>query len=235
MATAIVRRRALAVLKVLAKAAGNNQDLTTAPSPSLTRKKIAQCLREEHGEQYAHYQSVIRDQEPELISAGLCVRVGKASHNRLHITYAGLELAETLDELPDFIRVSVKQAPRLRTASARRKGHSYERELAKQLRVIGFTDAARHLEYQNNEAAAGRDLTGTQPFAIQAKHWKTSPPISAIEQVVPTDEYPIPVAFLKRTQVRGKPGLEVMVVHADVGLRMLKLLHDHGLLNDLYL
>jgi len=115
--------------------------------------------------------------------------------------------------------------------NSRRKGHNYERQLAKRLRAAGFPDAARHLEYQDDEATDGRDLKGTQPFAIQAKHWKTNPPISAIEQVVPTDEYPIRVAFLKRTQAKRKPGLEVMVVHADVGLQMIRLLRDHDLLS----
>lgn len=114
--------------------------------------------------------------------------------------------------------------------NSRRKGHSYERELAARLRDIGFPEAARHLEYQDDEAADGRDLKGTQPFAIQAKHWATNPPISAIEQVAPSDEYPIPVAFLKRTQAKGKPGLEVMVIHADIGLEILSILNDNDLL-----
>jgi len=114
--------------------------------------------------------------------------------------------------------------------NSRRKGHGYERELAKRLRSMGFADAARHLEYQDDEAAEGRDLKGTQPFAIQAKHWATNPPISAIEEIIPTDEYLIPVAFLKRTQAKGRPGLEVMVVHANIGLQILKLLRDRGLL-----
>ena len=102
--------------------------------------------------------------------------------------------------------------------ASRRKGSVYENKLAKQFRDIGFKDAKRHLEFQGQEAEEGRDLDGTQPLAIQAKCWKSTPSIEAINQIVPSDEYPIRVAILKRTQSKGRPGLEVAVLDLDTFL-----------------
>jgi hypothetical protein len=110
---------------------------------------------------------------------------------------------------------------------SRRKGAAYENAVAKMFRDIGFDNAKRHLEFQGQEAEEGRDLDGTQPFAVQAKCWAKTPSISAIEQVVPSDEYPIPVAILKRTQSKGVKGLEVAVLPLDVFLRTVYLMYEY--------
>ena len=98
--------------------------------------------------------------------------------------------------------------------SARRKGASYEREIAALFKELGWDDAKRHLEYQSEEAEEGRDLDGTQPFAVQAKCWAKTPSISAIEEIEVSEDYPIPLAILKRSKVGEKP-LEVAVMHLE--------------------
>jgi len=95
---------------------------------------------------------------------------------------------------------------------------------------MGWLDAKRHLEYQGEEAAEGRDLDGTAPFAVQAKCWRRTPSISSLEEIVPTEEYSIPLALLKRTRGGGRGGLEVIVLPAKEGLRMIELIKEHGLL-----
>ena len=95
--------------------------------------------------------------------------------------------------------------------SSRRKGANYEREVASFFREMGWPDAKRHLEYQSDEAEEGRDLDGTQPLAVQAKCWAKTPSISAIEEILTTEEYPIPLAILKRSKTGEKP-LEVAVM-----------------------
>jgi hypothetical protein len=112
--------------------------------------------------------------------------------------------------------------------TSRVKGAAYERALAKLFREYGFDNAKRHLEFQSEEADEGRDLDGTQPFAVQAKCWKSTPSIEALNQIKPNDEYPIPVAILKRTQVKGKPGLEVAVLPLDVFMRLVSTLAYYG-------
>ncbi len=114
---------------------------------------------------------------------------------------------------------------------SRDKGKAYENFVAKIFRLAGWPNAKRHLEFQSEEAVEGRDLDGTQPFAVQAKCWKKAPPITALLQVNPTEEYPIPVAVLKRTRAPGVPTMEVAVVDLDVFMRMVAILRDEGLLD----
>jgi hypothetical protein len=109
--------------------------------------------------------------------------------------------------------------------TSRVKGKAYENQVAKQLRDIGFTNAKRHLEYQFQEAL-GRDLDGTQPFAIQCKCWKATPSIRAIEEIILDDEYYIPVAILKRTQSTKSKTLEVAVLPLDIFYKILKHLKE---------
>lgn len=106
--------------------------------------------------------------------------------------------------------------------TSRRKGASYEREIAQLFRELGWPDAKRHLEYQDDEAEEGRDLDGTYPFAVQCKCWKSTPSIQAIKEITTTDAYPIPLAILKRTQSKGVEGLEVAVMPLDVFMAMLR-------------
>jgi hypothetical protein len=76
----------------------------------------------------------------------------------------------------------------------------------------GYPDAKRHLEYQYQEADAGRDLDGTGPFAVQAKCWKRTPSIDAILEIKAQGEYICPVAFLKRTRSAKASTLEVVAM-----------------------
>lgn len=108
------------------------------------------------------------------------------------------------------------------------KGAAYERHIARLFRRIGFPDAKRHLEFQSDEAEEGRDLDGTQPFAIQCKCWKSTPSISAIDEVTPTKEYPIRMAILKRTMSKDKKFLEVVVIDLSVFLNLLNVLLDYS-------
>lgn len=98
--------------------------------------------------------------------------------------------------------------------SSRRKGAAYEREVANLFKELGWEDAKRHLEYQPDEAEEGRDLDGTQPFAVQAKCWGKTPSITAIEEITVSEDYPIPLAILKRSATGQKP-LEVAVMRLE--------------------
>ena len=98
--------------------------------------------------------------------------------------------------------------------ASRRKGANYEREVANLFKEMGWSDAKRHLEYQSEEAAEGRDIDGTQPFAIQAKCWAKTPSITAIEEIELSEEYTVPLAILKRSKVGEQP-LEVVVMYLE--------------------
>jgi len=113
--------------------------------------------------------------------------------------------------------------------ASRRKGANYEREVANLFKDLGWEDAKRHLEYQSPEAEEGRDLDGTQPFAVQAKCWGKCPSITAIEEIAPSQEYPIPLAILKRSKVGQEP-LEVAVLHLKHFTVLVELLVENGLL-----
>jgi hypothetical protein len=112
--------------------------------------------------------------------------------------------------------------------TSRRKGANYERRIARKFKRAGFPEAKRHLEYQGEEAEEGRDLDGTQPYAVQVKCWKSTPSIKAIDEITTTEEYPIRVAILKRTQSKGTKPLEVAVVDLNVFLNMLDILQIYA-------
>lgn len=66
---------------------------------------------------------------------------------------------------------------------SRRKGHSYERKIAKQLRDEGiFPEAQRQLEYQAHNAK-GVDLENTGRLRIQIKRHKKYVNPSQIEEI----------------------------------------------------
>ena len=98
--------------------------------------------------------------------------------------------------------------------ASRRKGANYEREIANLFKELGWPDAKRHLEYQSEEAVEGRDLDGTQPFAVQAKCWAKTPSITAIEEIELSEDYTIPLAILKRSKIGEQP-LEVAVMYLE--------------------
>lgn len=107
---------------------------------------------------------------------------------------------------------------------SRRKGAKYENHIAHLFTLIGWENAKRHLEYQFEEAQEGRDLDGTQPFAVQAKHWKKAPPITTINQVTPSEEYPLRIAVLKQTY-----GVEVVVMDLKLFLFVANVLKELGI------
>ena len=118
--------------------------------------------------------------------------------------------------------------------TSRRKGRAYEQEISRLLRDSGIDpDAKRHLEFQYQEAVEGRDIDTALPFAIQCKHWKSTPSISSMEQIQTSDEYPFRMCILKRSQKKGVTGLEVAVVDLHVMLVMLRMLKDAGFIDDL--
>lgn len=63
---------------------------------------------------------------------------------------------------------------------SRTKGHSYEREVAKQLRGL-FPDAKRHLEMQKEEAM-GFDLDNTGSWRVQCKRGARYAPLSRLKE-----------------------------------------------------
>jgi hypothetical protein len=69
------------------------------------------------------------------------------------------------------------------------KGHSFEREVARQLRDI-FPDVMRQLEYQEN-TANGIDLTNTGKLRIQCKKHKNYVSINTIKEVKSKDGIPV--------------------------------------------
>lgn len=60
-------------------------------------------------------------------------------------------------------------AKKLGGAGCRRKGHSFEREVAAAFRRAGFPQAMRHLEFQAQEAAHGIDVAHVEPYLVQCK------------------------------------------------------------------
>ena len=116
---------------------------------------------------------------------------------------------------------------------SRNKGKAYENHVAQAFRQIGFAEAKRHLEYQADEAPSSRDLDGTQPFAVQIKCWRRTPTLSALEEIQPDAGYPVRMAVLKRTRNAASATLEVAVVDFDVMLKILRLLKQHNLLDEL--
>ena len=65
---------------------------------------------------------------------------------------------------------------------SRRKGHSFEREIAIELKKMGFKDACRKLEYQECDAT-GVDIKNCGNFKIQCKRGKQYAPISKIKEI----------------------------------------------------
>lgn len=66
--------------------------------------------------------------------------------------------------------------------SARTKGHSFERFIARLFQFVGYAQAQRQLEYQVNQAQ-GIDLANTGRYKIQCKKTKKYVPLSTINEV----------------------------------------------------
>ncbi len=86
-------------------------------------------------------------------------------------------------------------------AKSRRKGHSFEREVATILKPL-FPHARRKLEY-HPEDAKGIDLQNTLPLAIQCKRGRNYAPIGKIEEPqIPVGSDKIPLLITKGDRTR---------------------------------
>jgi len=82
----------------------------------------------------------------------------------------------------------------------RRKGHQFERDIAIQLREIGYPNAKRHLEYQEGEAN-GIDISGVPGFAIQCKNKQKYVSVNTIKEIqVEGFDIPIVISKAKREE-----------------------------------
>ncbi len=68
--------------------------------------------------------------------------------------------------------------------SARRKGHQFERDIARAFKAI-FPTARRAVE--DPVVGEGIDIANTEPFAIQCKRFKGPVPMSHLEEVKSRD------------------------------------------------
>lgn len=81
----------------------------------------------------------------------------------------------------------------------RTKGHNWEREVSIDLRKYGFSDAKRHLEYQEGEAF-GVDIVNTGDFKVQCKSMAKVPNIPKVfSEFIKLKEDDIPVIAFKVT------------------------------------
>ncbi len=97
-------------------------------------------------------------------------------------------------------------AREMKQGGGRHKGHSFEREIAKELQCI-FPKARRQLEYHEDDAK-GIDLQGTGPYLFQCKRYVEYAPIEWIEEIqsdFKNNETPILV-----TQANDKRAMAVL-------------------------
>lgn len=89
-------------------------------------------------------------------------------------------------------------------AASRRKGHSFERKIANDLKAI-FPMSRRQLEYHTDDAR-GVDIQGTELFKFQCKKLKKYAPITCINEIKCDRVTEIPVL------VTAGDGLEAMAI-----------------------
>lgn len=103
---------------------------------------------------------------------------------------------------------------------SRTKGHSYEREVARDLRETGnFPDAKRKLEYQESECI-GIDIENAGSLDIQCKRLKKYAPITKIEEIHPMQGR-IPVLVTKADHKRSVACLyweDFLEILKDIGV-----------------
>lgn len=80
----------------------------------------------------------------------------------------------------------------------RRKGHSFEREVANDLKDI-FPNAKRQLEYQEDECL-GVDIANTGRYKIQCKNHKQYVSVNTIKEVE-CDEKDVPIVVTKGRRI----------------------------------
>ncbi len=97
-------------------------------------------------------------------------------------------------------------ARKMKQGGGRHKGHSFEREIAKELQCI-FPKARRQLEYHQDDAK-GFDLQNTGHYLFQCKRYREYAPIEWIEEIqsdFKNNETPILV-----TQANDKRAMAVL-------------------------
>ena len=93
----------------------------------------------------------------------------------------------------------------------RTKGHSFERQIAAELRTIGWPDCittrqARGGNWEHTDD--GRDLVRTPGLAIQCKRLKEYAPVSTIEEII---DYPKENEMrLVLTKANGRPIMAIL-------------------------
>ena len=98
-------------------------------------------------------------------------------------------------QAPVKVRVAVakKKKASARGRSARRKGHSFEREIAIKFRAAGYTKARRQLEYQEG---LGIDIAEVGIYDPQCKRSSKFVSVSKIKEV-PVKEGRVPLLISK--------------------------------------
>lgn len=97
-------------------------------------------------------------------------------------------------------------------AYARRRGHSFEREIANKFKEF-YPESKRHLEMQMQEAK-GFDIEVTD-FYIQCKRNKQWCPLSKIKEIIPTDKKHLLVT-------KGDREKEIVAMYLDDFLELLR-------------
>ena len=113
-----------------------------------------------------------------------------------------------------------KLAARKRGANSRKKGLTFEREIATKLAHI-FPKACRHLEFQKFKAELKKDLENTGPWIIQCKNkQKYENPKTLHETKVEKDEYPVLITKAHKE----KP---LAVIPFEVFVMLIEIAHGH--------
>lgn len=111
-------------------------------------------------------------------------------------------------------------ARRKRGANSRKKGISFEREIAIRIAHL-FPDACRHLEFQKQKAAKKMDLENTGPWIIQCKNkQKYENPNTLHETQVKEGEYPVLVT-------KGHRLPPLAVIPFEVFVMLIEIAHGH--------
>lgn len=85
----------------------------------------------------------------------------------------------------------------------RANGNAYERQLAKEMRELGFVDCVTSRSESKRRDDAGVDLCYTGPLNIQAKAWASAPGYHSVLKGMPEEAGQINVIFHKRPKRKG--------------------------------
>lgn len=106
--------------------------------------------------------------------------------------------------------------------NSRKKGHSFERSVAQDLRAAGFPNARRQLEYHEDDAN-GVDLQHTGDFKVQCKALNKQPNIPAVmREMRALNPQDIPMVVFKV----DKQGTFAAFRYEDA-LKLMQLFHEH--------